>query len=238
MTFNLLILFFLIIFLIINLFIFYKKKSPKKNIPIPPMLKESAIIFEKLYSDVDGMKISLDERARLDMNDASLTYGEILPGGFATLLEIVQPKVHEVFYDLGCGTGKAVFFSALLFDWKKCVGIELLPALHECCLAIQEKFNLLPEVTQFFPNKKFSIEFKQQNLLEIDFSDADVIFLHATTFSYPLWEKLNDKLGGLKTGARVMVVSKRLESNCYDLFREVDIQMTWGESTVFMYQRK
>ena len=43
-----------------------------------------------------------------------------------------------MFYDLGCGTGKALFIAALCFPFAKCVGIELLEGLCEQAVACKE----------------------------------------------------------------------------------------------------
>lgn len=215
-----------------------KIRYQKKVNQVPKNIRHSFIVFEKLYQDINGMNISLAERERLQLQDSSFTYGEITAHGFALILDVVQPKAHEIFYDLGCGTGKAVFCAALLNNWKKCVGIELLPALYQCCEELKEKFFTLPEVKKYFPEKKIQIEFYQQDLLQTDFSNADVVFTHATTFDTELWDSVKTKLNYLQSGARAIVVTKRLDEDCFELMNEEVRSMSWGECTVNIYKRR
>lgn len=195
-------------------------------------------IIYRLYKDVDGMKISLAERDRLQIVDSSLTYGEILPDTFGYILADANPKPGEVFYDLGAGTGKAVMTAALLNDWSKLRGVELLPALHDTSMKVLQKFQTMPEVKKYFPGRQFSIDFLQQDFLNTDISDADIIFLHATTFGPMIWDPLMEKLNVLKSGMRVIVNTKRLNTTYFDLIKEQTWLMGWGESTVFTYRKK
>ena len=56
-----------------------------------------------------------------------LTYGEVFFQSFIPLLSYAKPKPGEIFYDLGCGTGKAQMIASIAFpDLKACKGIEYL----------------------------------------------------------------------------------------------------------------
>src|SRR5688572_20494391 len=153
-------------------------RSWLRRLKAPKSLWQSFVVFTALYRDIDGMAISLSERERLQIKDASFTYGEVTPEGVAAILDVVDPKSHEIFYDLGCGTGKAVFAASLLRNWQKCCGIELLPGLFNICLELREKFLAMPEIKKFFPHKHFAIEFYNEDFLTKDFSDGDVLFVH------------------------------------------------------------
>lgn len=63
----------------------------------------------------------------------SLTYGEIDFCSFATILELVQPQIGEVFFDLGHGVGKSAIATALLYGHviKLIVGVEIIKELYE-----------------------------------------------------------------------------------------------------------
>ena len=62
----------------------------------------------------------------------SLIYGEVK---FEVLSEVFLKSIllppGGVFVDLGSGVGRAVFAAAMLHDFKKCVGIEILQSLFE-----------------------------------------------------------------------------------------------------------
>lgn len=201
------------------------RKSPRF---LSQHTKQCLQSFESLYKNIDGRQISLNERERFTTQDSSFVYGEIIPLSFAQLLESLSPHPEDVFYDLGSGVGKAVLCAALFFEWRKCCGVELMPGLHECSQS------LLAEL----PARPFPVEFLREDFLQVDLSDASVIFLHATTFAPTLWENLKKKLYALKSGTRLIVVTKRLDESVFELISEWIVRMSWGESSAFIYRKR
>lgn len=61
----------------------------------------------------------------------SLIYGEVDYHSFYRVLRKINAPAGSVFYDLGSGTGKAVFVARLTQDFSRCIGIEVLSALHQ-----------------------------------------------------------------------------------------------------------
>lgn len=203
----------------------------------PVRVKKSLKILDKLYKDVNGTEISLKERQRLNTINPSFTYGEATFPSIAMSLAIAEPKPGEVFYDLGAGAGKAVFCAALLNDWKKCCGIEYLPALHECTDTLLKKLREMPEAKQNFQEALNHIEFLQNDIVQADFSDADIIYMNATAFTPDLWESVVPKLETLKRGARVILLTKRLNKDKFELIQETSLPMSWGMNAVGVYKR-
>ncbi len=183
------------------------------------------------------MEISLAERQKLETEDSSFTYGEITFPSIAVSLAIADPKPGEVFYDLGSGAGKGVFCAALLNDWQKCCGIELLPGLHECTKTLLAKLKQFPEAKEYFSGVLEHIEFIQADILTADFSDGDIILINATAFSHELWESLVAKLKTLKAGARLIVLTKRLPLEHFELIQETSLPMSWGMNSVLVYKK-
>lgn len=91
------------------------------------------------------------------LSETTLVYGEIDFQNFLLALEKV--KFYEfiffnqikkkygglsqkggVFYDLGSGSGKAVFAAALYHPFKKCVGYEILENLHNISMILKDKW--------------------------------------------------------------------------------------------------
>jgi len=100
-------------------------------------------------------------------------------------------KAGEVFADLGCGDGRAVF-AAHKFFGAKARGIELAWPLYLFCRAKKYLFY-----------NRADIVFKYGDLFREDLSDIDVIFVYDLPGS--LEKRLKSKLGTeLKPGARVI----------------------------------
>lgn len=103
-------------------------------------------------------------------------------------LRLANLQPGEVFYDLGCGDGKAVFSAAKV--GATATGIEIAWPLYSLCQ--------IRKLIQHSPAK-----FKLGNLFHLDVSDADVVYV----FGMPrtIQEKLRAKLEKeLKPGARVL----------------------------------
>jgi precorrin-6B methylase 2 len=196
-----------------------------------------ANIINEIYQPIDGMRISLSERDRLHIVDSTYTYGEINPDTFVEMLAVVQPQPGEVFYDLGAGAGKAVICAAMANDWGKCCGVEILPGLVKASQQALIEFEKSPTVQKLFPNRKFNIQFLQEDVLKVDLTDADVIFLHATTFGQPMWDNLKARLLDLKAGSRVIVNTKQLDNDSFEKIDEHSRLMGWGDSMAFTYKK-
>ena len=68
-------------------------------------------------------------------------------------------------------------------------------------------------------------------MLEVDFSDADIIFTHCTCFSPELMDGITARFNQLKAGARVITVSKGLTSPLFVPIATQTTQMAWGTAT-------
>ncbi len=78
------------------------------------------------------------------------------------------------------------------------------------------------------------------NMLEIDFSDADVILLPSTSFKPSFMKKITAKCEKLKPGTRILTFGKPMpsvtESDCHVVFNvcaKTPWLMSWGLEPVF-----
>lgn len=211
-----------------------------ENHPDRKNLKKIEKFLMKLYQDVNGPNISLEERKRLMKEEDDYIYGEIDFVSFFIFLNKIKPEPGEVFYDLGSGVGKAVFATALCFDLSKVCGIELLPALFE---KANEQVVRAKHLLQF-ENKAFSekslnrishIQFINDNFLHCDINDANIIFINATCLHYQTMVPLIEKLTHLKVGTRIIVGTKKIENEKFQLLYQGLSFMSWGMSSVNIY---
>jgi hypothetical protein len=56
------------------------------------------------------------------------------------VLRKINPASGCVFYDLGSGTGKALFAARLTQDFSRCIGVELLESLHGAAVNVVNRF--------------------------------------------------------------------------------------------------
>ena len=198
-------------------------------------LEHAKTILTHLYADVDGYAISAQARKKLSYEDKAHTYGEITPDAFYKILQDVEPMEGEKFYDLGSGTGKAVILAHLLFDFVNCRGIEILEELNNTAQTVLARFIL--EYRQTLPEKKQTqlISFIHGDIMNENFLDGNVFFTHATCFYDELWVRMIRRLEYLKKGARVIVVTRTLDSPSFQLVRKGEYSLSWGQATVNSY---
>ena len=198
----------------------------------------SASVQSLLYDGIDGYALAAAGRERRANFGENFTYGDVTMGSMLQMLELTGAAAGETFYDLGAGTGKGVLYAALLSDFGRCVGIELVEELHGASAEALERYRarLLPALPE--RKRAQAIEMLLADLLETDFSDADVVFSHCTCFPEELMAKIAGRCERLKSGSRVVTVSKALpEAPHMTLSAVAPCQMAWGSASLYVYRR-
>lgn len=189
-------------------------------------------VYQQLYANVDGFALSQAERAKQDALE--YVYGEIDFESFIALLSLCKPESSTIFYDLGSGTGKAVLACIMVFNVQKSCGIELFASLHHCAQQQQQRLKCIPE----YEAKAERIEFIQSNLLDANFTDANLIFVNATAFFGETWLAISKLVEKIQPGTLVITTSKALRSDLFTLCTLTQVKMSWGPVTAYIQERK
>ena len=195
-------------------------------------------IFNYLYSGVDGYAVSAAGKARLGLADKSLVYGEItLPTFYAILESLPLTPAHQIFYDLGSGTGKAVFGAALLGAFRAALGVELIGELYQTSRRLLWRFN--KKIRLFSPSlaQAALVDFIHGDVREHDWSGGDVLFLNSTCFGDEMMRRLTEKLACLKPGSLVITLSIPIYSALFRRLHTQKYPMGWGEATVYVQKK-
>jgi len=201
------------------------------------LIQQVKEVINSLYSGVDGYLVSADARRSAGKSDKEYTYGEVLAEEFYDILSTINPRKNENFYDLGSGLGKPTFLASLLFDFKKSTGIEMLSDLCGKANKILEKYKKEVIPTLDLSKKDQEIKFVNSSFLDVDWSDANVIFTHSTCFNYETMAQIAGKLLTLRPGTRIITVTKNLESPFLHLLKQSEHMMNWGKATVYFYEK-
>ena len=191
-----------------------------------------------LFSDVQGYSLSASGRSKVGREaDPVLTYGEITPESVEYMMDITNPQHGEVFYDLGCGTGKAVIFSAFLRPFKKATGIDIIDDLLQSATHSGSRY--VNEIVPQHPERAGQeVHFLHGDMFGFDVSDGDVFFSHATCFGDDMMDQMSRMLEKCKPGTRVITVTKGLTSPEFELYHSAPYRLGWGEATLCFYKRK
>jgi len=173
--------------------------------------------YEGLDRDV-GLRIA--EQSHKDLRRVpgdGYFYGELSWPAMYKLVGLVEPKAGDVFVDMGSGLGKMVLSTAMTRPFKECRGVEILPELHEkASVALAKlKGSLGDNAFSQLP----TVQLIMSDMFAVDVSDADVVYCFATCLSREVLQGLTWKLEAeLKRGARLIVISKVLDSVAFDSF--------------------
>lgn len=201
-------------------------------------MEKTKEIFKKLYENVNGRALSLKGRENSEFASKSFVYGEVVPESFYELILDTEPRPGQIFYDLGSGTGKAVILAHLLFDYKKAVGIELVAPLAEAAEEVEKRYEKEIRPTIAKETEGREIVLKQGNFLEVDISDADIVFMNSTCFQDDLMELLEVKLETLKPHAHIISLSKALKSPAFHQYKHKMYEFSWGQATAFYHRKR
>lgn len=199
----------------------------KKRIHLYEHLKR----MHEISDQINGFTLSKQARKREDAIE--YVYGETDLTSFAALLSLISFDKDSIFYDLGSGTGKLVLFAAMLFPLKKSCGVEYFQALYQAALVQKSKMAQYKPYQTIMPR----ISFIHKNYLQVDISDAHIIFINTSTCIGETWLSLNQKLACLPNCHTIITTTKPLTTEAYQLTRTTWLQMSWGEVKAFMHVR-
>ncbi|MCS5711364.1 hypothetical protein [Candidatus Berkiella aquae] len=165
------------------------------------------------------------QAAKTKHADENLTYGEIELCAFLDLLAQVNPTQQDILYDLGSGAGKTVIAAKLRYPALTVKGIERLEPLCRLAQVVTP-----PDITNVY--------YINHDFLEINFSDATLIFINATGFSHALWEPLMAKLVQLKPTTKIILTSKTLPETAFIQHYAGMEKMNWGLCSTYIYEKK
>ena len=189
-------------------------------------------LFKQVFTSIEGSSISQSEWKRLNCSGKSeFTYGEIDFVHMAPVFGLCKPQPGEVFWDLGCGAGKCMAAMALLYPkLAKVCGVEYLDKLYECC---KNSLEVLKDNNPSLPE----IEVHHGNMLEIDWSNADILFSSSICFPNELIEGILANSHRLKKGARFITLKSFPPNSIFEVIYSIRVKMTWGKTGVYVLEK-
>lgn len=163
------------------------------------------------------------------VNRVQVIYGETFCMTFELIAHRLNIGPHDIFYDLGCGRGRGVFFMNALTG-AKTIGVEINPDFVKKATAIQEKLAL------------DNVTFKEESIFDSDLSYSTVLYFYGIAFNDKAILTLIEKFVQLPAGIRIVCVGFSL--NDYyeeELFEDIDdfpVFYLWGKTRVYVCQTK
>jgi len=138
-------------------------------------------------------------------------------------------KASDKVYELGAGRGRACFWLQS-FVGCEVVGIEFVPTFVRIAQQVKRKFNIQ------------GVTFLYRHILEVDYSDATVIYYYGTCAETSFIQALVDKLKVLPPGTKVITVSYPLisymDEPIFELITTFSASFAWGKANVYLQVKK
>lgn len=163
------------------------------------------------------------ESSRFDYPRQNFVYGEIPYRVARDIVKTASITGEDIVYDLGCGRGKFLFYVNMTTG-AGCFGVDLLPTYIKCADKITTKLKLR------------DIFFQEEDLVNVDLSDADVVIVHGTCFSRKIHGKIKEKLNRMREGSRLISVTRPYEHPGLKLFDKKKYLLSWGWATIYFYE--
>ncbi|CAG9328336.1 unnamed protein product [Blepharisma stoltei] len=203
-------------------------------------LNRRGAIFNQIVGDWTyeiAKNASKAERTSCSIKSSTFVYGEIDFYSIGEVFETIKNRYGGipsggVFYDLGSGSGKCVIAAALLHNFQKCVGLELLHSLYDISLNMKEKYD---EIIGRSEACHAEVIFENVDMFERGWADADFIFANSTCYSPDMMRRISDF--PVKIGTWILTTSWVLESSKWTVHETITKKMSWGEATVYIQQK-
>ena len=154
----------------------------------------------------------------------TLTYGETLYLTAWKVFVFAEIKENDIFYDLGSGTGNVVFFCNILYGIKS-LGIDAIPTFIKISNRIKEELDF------------HNVTFLEGNFLDLDFSRGTVFYIVATVYDPLTRAALAEKFIDAPMGARVVIVTHKMDVPHLNLVKEAVSLFAWGYEKIYLYVR-
>ena len=213
------------------------------------VLQELSSLYEEYtFATAKDASLTDDIRREDDNNhqkhsENSLVYGEIDLQGFIQLLltnDINIPhSSKDIFYDLGSGSGRAVFAARYIGDYKECIGIELLGNLHNMATSVQSLYKFQYKHKLLHDD----INFIHSDLLDVKewWSVGTVVYIPNLLFDNVLMEQIVEKAKYAPNNAYWICLKKFNSDESFntefELIHQCPVEMSWGQSNVYVYKR-
>jgi SAM-dependent methyltransferase len=156
-------------------------------------------------------------------------YGETPLTTLDSIVNTCRISDADTVFELGCGRGRTCFWLNC-FIGCKVVGVEYIPDFVDRANRIKAQFHV------------DGVEFRNEDILDSDFSGATAFYIYGTCFEEDFIEKLIAKLSRLPAGTKIITVSYPLThyttKPLFEVMKRFPAEFTWGSADVYLQIRK
>lgn len=173
----------------------------------------------------------LSQRAQRagDLPADLLVYGETPWSTLEQICDALALQSHELFVDLGCGTGRNLLF---VYHWygARSRGYELVPHFVAKFRWLQQRLKL-----------KGRVDMRQANWLDCplaELAEGQAFLLVGSCYDDAHLAKATQRLAQLPEGTRLATVSYPLNDPAFERLHDFRAPFSWGWGTVYIQRRR
>lgn len=199
---------------------YYKKytKYKKKYLNLKKIKGGSNFFsyIENLYNNIPNIN-------GIYHNEYDTVYGELNLDEIDKLFKIIEIKNNDIFYDLGCGSGKINLYIALKYNIKS-IGIEIIEKRFQVAKSIKKKV------------KNENIVFKQNDLFKENLSDGTIFYSYNLTWPTDINIKMIEKIKKEAKKCKYIILTTLLEHPNIILYKKINnINFSSHVGSIYIY---
>lgn len=204
---------------------YFENKDREKLLKYCPEMGKVLDEMDHFYKKVSPTNVSYQERKDKNLlGDKTLTYGESTWMGLIKILNQIEIKPKDVFYDLGSGSGKIIFLVNKKLGIKT-VGIDKIEYFIKISNIISKNLDLE------------KVKFKNSDFFTEDISNGTIFYMTATCFDEEIMQKLSEKFKKLRDGSIIISITRTLKGEHLKLFRKKIVEFGWAKDTAYFYRK-
>lgn len=189
-----------------------------------PLLKAVDKKMTEIYNSDNQFWVSLKEGYRQKSEKiVNLTYGETSYFAIRESFKVVGLTKDDIFYDLGCGTGKTVFYANAVHG-AKAIGVDIIGDFIDNANLIVNSLKLK------------NINFLEKSIFDINLKDGTVFYITPTCFDAENMQKVMKMFEKLPKGSRLIVLSRHLPLPNLEMIGRKSLYYSWGKAETFYYK--
>ena len=199
---------------------YYKKytKYKKKYLNLKKIKGGSNFFsyIENLYNNIPNIN-------GIYHNEYDTVYGELNLDEIDKLFKIIEIKNNDIFYDLGCGSGKINLYIALKYNIKS-IGIEIIEKRFQVAKSIKKKV------------KNENIVFKQNDLFKENLSHGTIFYSYNLTWPTDINIKMIEKIKKEAKKCKYIILTTLLDHPYITLYKTLDnINFSSHVGSIYIY---
>lgn len=200
------------------------------SLPFPSLTGIRDLLL-RAYAGISGYSVTDTEIQRIKSKDCEPTYGELCFDGARHMMELLQIRPSDNFYDIGCGVGKLVLQTALTTG-ATCTGVEL----------CKSRFDKAARALNYVRSKTYipNVRLIKSDATQLNYSVATVVYMCSTCFETSMMEKI---IRSLSPGCRVVLQTPPAGLKGYprieqlELIQTIPVPVTWtGSVNLYVYR--